>query len=117
MPISRRKKSKKEAVSKPRFWQSPLFWFVIICLALTLVMALPEFFDRFPAVGVFCFGALSVAFGIFLQVWGIRAGVYYLHGSPVYRSDGFKFWFVFVTYSGFPIGIGLFMLFISLFRK
>lgn len=82
-----------------------------------LVMVLPEFFGRFPAVGVFCLGAFMVAFGVFLQVWGIKAGVYYLHGSPVYRDDGFKFWFVFVTYSGFPICIGLFMLFISLSRK
>jgi hypothetical protein len=117
MPVSRRKKTKKAGFDKPSLWQSPLIWFVAICLALALVMLLPDFFGRFPSIGLFCAGALSVAFGFFLQIWGIKAGVYYLHGAPVYRSDGFKFWFVFVTYSALPIGMGLFLLFISLFRK
>lgn len=117
MPISRRKKSKTVTAPGRKLWQSPLFWFGAICLALALVMVAPEFLDRFPRISVFLIGAFSVAFGVFLQVWGIKAGVYYLHGSPVYRSDGFKFWFVFVTYSAFPIGIGLFMLFFAIFQK
>jgi hypothetical protein len=80
-------------------------------------MVAPDFFERFPAIGLFCIGTFSVAFGIFFQIWGLKAGVYYLHGSPVYRSDGFKFWFVLVTGSVVPISIGLFTLYASIFKK
>jgi len=79
-------------------------------------MALPEIFNRFPAIAMLCLSLACIATGVFVQIWGIKAGVYYLHGTPVYRqSEPSQFWSVFVIYSGLPLIIGLFIL--SLFFR